>query len=347
MGLALGLIFRQAIAQSGMKGEYYNGTNFEEKVLTRIDPIINFNWYQRSPASGVNQSYFSVRWTGKLMAPVSGKYEFSAQVDDGIRVWVGNRKIIDGWQLHDNASFKGSVVLEAGKFYELRVDYFNAMLEGTINLLWEVPDESKSLFENSFKPIGGQYLFQTIPKAKPVAVKPKTTPPPVKVVSQVSKPTQPRKPGQEKKPVITAATPPQPAPTITPVVHENQPDSNTFNPLEVGKTLILKNVFFEQSKYTLLPQSYPELDKLVRTMQQNLILQIEISGHTDNVGDPRLNLSLSEFRAKVVMNYLTRHGIAENRIETKGYGGTRPLTGNATESEREQNRRVEFIVKSN
>lgn len=346
VGLCLGLLSGQAMAQSGMKGEYYNGTNFEEKVVTRIDPVLNFNWFQRSPAPGVRQSYFSIRWTGKLLAPASGKYEFSAQVDDGIRVWVGNRKIIDGWDLNDNASFKGSVILEAGKYYELRVDYFNAMLEGTINLLWKVPDESKFLIGNSFKPIDGQYLFQNITKAKPVAVKPKTDLPPVKVVAQVPKPTQPRKPTQENKAVAVTPTP-KPAPITVPVLQEKQPENNIFNQLEVGKALILKNVFFEQSKYTLLPQSYPELDKLVRTMQQIPTLQIEISGHTDNVGDPRLNVSLSEFRARVVMNYLTRHGIAENRIETKGYGGTRPLAGNATESEREQNRRVEFVVKSN
>jgi outer membrane protein OmpA-like peptidoglycan-associated protein len=338
MGLALGLLSGPVMAQLGMKGEYYNGTNFEEKVLTRIDPLINFNWFQRSPAPGVRQSYFSVRWTGKLLAPTSGKYEFSAQVDDGIRVWVGTKKIIDGWELHDNASFKGSIILEAGKYYELRVDYFNAMLEGTINLLWEVPDESKSLFGDSFKPIGGQYLYQTIPKAKPVAVKQNKELPPVKVASQTSKPMPLRKPVQENKPSVTTI-PPKSAPT-TPISQEKQPESNMFNQLEVGKALILKNVFFEQSKY-------PELDKLARTMQQNPTIRIEISGHTDNVGDPRLNASLSEFRAKVVMNYLARHGIAENRIETKGYGGTRPLVGNTTESEQEQNRRVEFVVKSN
>jgi outer membrane protein OmpA-like peptidoglycan-associated protein len=331
-------------AQQGLKGEYFNGTDFEEKIATRIDPQINFNWFQRSPAPGVNHSYFSVRWTGKLQAPTTGKYEFSAQVDDGIRVWVGNKKIIDGWALHDNAAFKGAVVLEAGKFYELRVDYFNAMLEGTIRLFWHIPDSSNPLFGTEMKPIGGQYLYQTIPKAKPVAVKQNTAPPPAKVTAEVKKP----KPVVPEKKTAAAVIPPKTTPPITtPATPEKQPERTTFQQLEVGKALILKNVFFEQSKYTLLPASYPELDKLVRTMQQNPTIRIEISGHTDNVGDPRLNQSLSEFRARVVMNYLTRHGIAENRIETKGYGGTRPLAGNATENEREQNRRVEFVVKSN
>lgn len=341
-GLAFGLLTGQAGAQAGIKGEYYNGTNFEEKVLTRTDPQIHFNWFRQSPAPGVHQSYFSVRWTGKLLAPTSGKYEFSARVDDGTRVWVGNRKVIDGWALHDNAAFKGTIVLEAGKYYELRVDYFNAMLEGTINLLWEIPEESKPLLGTSAKPIGSEYLFQTIPKAKPVFVQPTPAPAPVKVT--VFKPES--KFILENKPVVAAATP-KPTPKNPSVSQNKSAESNTFNQLEAGKALILKNVFFEQSKYTLLPKSYPELDKLVRTMQQNPNLHIEISGHTDNIGDPRLNVSLSEFRAKVVMNYLTRHGIAENRIETKGYGGTRPIAGNSSESEREQNRRVEFVVKPN
>ncbi|MFN8347337.1 MAG: PA14 domain-containing protein [Spirosomataceae bacterium] len=345
-GLAFVLLCQLSAAQQGLKGEYYNGTDFEEKIVTRTDPQINFNWFQRSPAPGVNHSYFSVRWTGKLKAPVTGKYVFSAQVDDGIRVWVGNKKIIDGWALHDNAAFTGAVVLEAGNYYELRVDYFNAMLEGTVRLLWHIPDGSNPLFGTEMKPIGDQYLFQAVPKAKPVVVKQSTAPPPVKVAAQVPKPKTSTQSLPEKKPVA-AVIPPKSTPAAAIVAPEKQPENTTFQQLKIGKALILKNVFFEQSKYTLLPESYPELDKLVRTMQQRPTLRIEISGHTDNVGDPRLNQSLSEFRARVVMNYLTRHGIAENRIETKGYGGTRPLTGNSTESEREQNRRVEFVVRAN
>src|SRR5205085_5943453 len=115
--------------------------------------------------------------------------------------------------------------------------------------------------------------------------------------------------------------------------------------LEMGQSLVLKSVLFEQSTYVLLPESFSELDKLVRTLQQNPALRIEITGHTDNVGDPRLNQSLSEYRARVVMHYLNRHGIAENRVDAKGYGGSRPLTGNTTERERAQNRTDEAVEK--
>ncbi len=71
-----------------------------------------------------------------------------------------------------------------------------------------------------------------------------------------------------------------------------------------------------------------------------------MAGHTDNVGDARLNLALSEHRALVVTHYLQRKGVAEGRIKAQGYGGTRPIAPNTTETERAKNRRVEFVVDS-
>jgi outer membrane protein OmpA-like peptidoglycan-associated protein len=124
-------------------------------------------------------------------------------------------------------------------------------------------------------------------------------------------------------------------------------EAETFESLEKGKAVVLRKISFEQSRYILLPDSYAELDKLVTTLEKYPRLQIEIAGHTDGVGDPRLNQALSEHRAIVVTNYLMRKGIAENRLSAKGYGSSRPLAGNATEEERSQNRRVEFVIKEN
>ncbi len=113
----------------------------------------------------------------------------------------------------------------------------------------------------------------------------------------------------------------------------------------IATPVTLRHVQFEQSSYVLLPESFPELDKLVERLRQQAHWRIEVMGHTDNVGDPRLNQVLSEYRAKVVMNYLIRHGIADDRIEANGYGGSRPIAGNDTEDGRSRNRRVEFILK--
>jgi outer membrane protein OmpA-like peptidoglycan-associated protein len=119
-----------------------------------------------------------------------------------------------------------------------------------------------------------------------------------------------------------------------------------FDRLEAGKPVVLDHVLFEQSKYVLLPESYAELDKLVNTLKKYPAMRILVAGHTENVGDPRLNQALSEHRARVVANYLSRGGIAESRIETRGYGGTHPVAGNATEADRARNRRVEFTVRN-
>ena len=80
-------------------------------------------------------------------------------------------------------------------------------------------------------------------------------------------------------------------------------------------------------------------------MRANPQWSVLISGHTDNVGDSRLNLALSENRAKVVANYLIRQGIADERITTEGFGGKRPIANNSIESKRSKNRRVEITIR--
>jgi OOP family OmpA-OmpF porin len=100
-------------------------------------------------------------------------------------------------------------------------------------------------------------------------------------------------------------------------------------------------VYFDQSSYLLRPESYTQLNQLVALLKSRPGLKIEISGHTDNVGDPRLNLALSENRARVITSYLITNGITENRLRFKGYGQTQPIAANDTEENKRKNRRVE------
>lgn len=115
-------------------------------------------------------------------------------------------------------------------------------------------------------------------------------------------------------------------------------------PIEIGESIQLKNVFFAQSEALLLPESYPELDRLVRIMKDNKTLEIQLEGHTDGRGDPEANLELSEKRVAAVKQYLVSKGIAARRIVGKGFGGARPMVSNDTEENRKLNRRVEFKI---
>ncbi|HEV7350268.1 OmpA family protein [Telluribacter sp.] len=117
-----------------------------------------------------------------------------------------------------------------------------------------------------------------------------------------------------------------------------------FDNLKAGETIRLDRVYFDQSSYVLRSESYPQLDQLVAALKKNRNLKIEIAGHTDNVGNVRLNQYLSENRARVIANYLRSKGVASSRLVPKGYGPSRPLTDNDTEENRAQNRRVEFRV---
>ncbi len=114
--------------------------------------------------------------------------------------------------------------------------------------------------------------------------------------------------------------------------------------MEVGQKVLLNNIFFEQSKYDLLDESFPELDRVAMLLKSNPTIEIQLEGHTDNQGDFMLNVELSRNRVMAVRDYLVRQGIDQNRIHYKGYGSTRPLANNHTEDNRRKNRRVEFVI---
>ena len=114
--------------------------------------------------------------------------------------------------------------------------------------------------------------------------------------------------------------------------------------VEVGKKIVLNNIFFDSNESTLRPESFSELERAVKLMNDMISLQIEISGHTDNVGSSKSNRQLSEQRAKAVMDYLISKGCDKDRIKYKGYGSGQPIAPNNSDAGRQLNRRTEFKV---
>lgn len=114
--------------------------------------------------------------------------------------------------------------------------------------------------------------------------------------------------------------------------------------VRVGEKVILKNIQFYQSKAKVLPSSLPTLEKLYETMKKYPTMEIELHGHTDNVGDENKNLQLSEERVKAIKKYLVDKKIEPHRIQTKYFGGSKPIADNSSEYTRRLNRRVEIVI---
>lgn len=117
-----------------------------------------------------------------------------------------------------------------------------------------------------------------------------------------------------------------------------------LDPIAKGASVVLNNLFFATGKYQLEKKSKTELDKIIAFMNANTQVQIEISGHTDDVGDDKSNQELSNKRANAVFTYLVEHNVRKERIRYAGYGESRPLKPNNSEPNRQLNRRIELRV---
>ncbi len=317
-------LFKIALfAQNGLQGEYFNGKNFEIKILTRTDAKIDYYWNYEAPAKGIDPLSFSIRWTGKLLAPESGKYVFSAIVDDGIRLWVDNKQLINAWDMHDKVRFSNEITLNKGQSYDIKIEYFNGMNEGVIKLQWQKPSE-KPLFGgflgNNDKVISSEYFSSAQ----------------VVVANDIPKPTPKPAVKVSTKPVLVV---PKPAPIV--VATKPTP---VAPPKDTLQKYIPKNIFFEQSTSKMYVESQTELDRLTSMLKSYPLAKLTIEGHTDNIGNAAANQKLSEERAQSVKSYLIAKGVDNQRLTAKGYGSTRPLFREIKDKANSKNRRVEFIV---
>jgi len=117
-----------------------------------------------------------------------------------------------------------------------------------------------------------------------------------------------------------------------------------LTPVEAEKAIVLRNIYFDYDKATLRPESIEELERVVRFLQENPTLRVEISGHTDSDGSEMYNLRLSQARAQAVVDYLVSRGISPTRLIAKGYGESRPVAPNDTPENKQKNRRTELKI---
>jgi beta-glucosidase len=134
----------EGTGQRGMKGEYYNNMNLSgEPALIRIDPVVDFSFGTFAPAPGIQKDQFSIRWRGKIIPPET-IHQIGVTNDDGARLYLDGRLIIDDWHDHGEKPNKAEVELQAGKEYEIVLEFYDNALIADAKLTWDLPQKDYS-----------------------------------------------------------------------------------------------------------------------------------------------------------------------------------------------------------
>jgi len=133
------------LAGEGLTGNYYNDMYFNDFAFTRADKQVNFNFRKSSPHTSIQNDTYSISWKGQVLAPTTGTYTFYTRSDDGVRLWVNGTQLVNNWTNHAATENKGTIALEAGKKYDIKLDYFENTGESLIQLRWSGPGISKQI----------------------------------------------------------------------------------------------------------------------------------------------------------------------------------------------------------
>jgi hypothetical protein len=154
---------------SGLLGLYFNEPDLTGPFKTRYDSTIDYDWGEAAPFSGVNPDRFSVRWVGTLTPPLTEQYTFHTLTDDGVRLWIDNRLIIDSWREEFMNLASIPIVLQAGKRYDFKMEMFDASVRAIAKLYWSSPLIPRQIIPKSqFSPgtppdPASQLAFQKLP----------------------------------------------------------------------------------------------------------------------------------------------------------------------------------------
>lgn len=136
----------------GLYGEYFGNRDLTNLIGVRLDATVKFDWAQGGPASGatnpivgLDAQTFSVRWTGQVEPQHSETYTFFTQSDDGVRLWIDGKLIIDSWTIHGSKEDQGTITLQANRKYDLKLEYFEYEGAALIQLSWSSPSQPKEI----------------------------------------------------------------------------------------------------------------------------------------------------------------------------------------------------------
>ncbi|MDX1951995.1 MAG: PA14 domain-containing protein [Verrucomicrobiota bacterium] len=133
----------------GLLAEYFDNINFTAKNLTRVDSTINFDWGNGSPAPQIGENTFSVRWTGRVRPQFSQTYTFYVTGDDGIRLWVNNQLVVNGWIDQAPTTHTGNIILAANQLYDIRMEMYENGGGAFARLEWSSASRPRQVIPSS------------------------------------------------------------------------------------------------------------------------------------------------------------------------------------------------------
>jgi glucose/arabinose dehydrogenase len=139
-------IFNPDLANGdGLTGTYYDFSNFTGFSVTRVDPVVDFNWGRQSPAAGIGADTFSARWTGQVQPQFTGPYTFYLASDDGARLRVNGQLVIDRWTKGKGTESSGVISLVGGQKYAIQLEYFEDRTNALVRLSWSSAGQPKQV----------------------------------------------------------------------------------------------------------------------------------------------------------------------------------------------------------
>lgn len=136
-------------AEPGLQATYYDNQDLTGPTVTRVDPTLNFNWGSGSPDATIAADYFSARWTAVLRPRHSENYTLHVTTDDGVRLWVDGRLVVDAWIAKSSTTLTANVSLLAGAAHQLRVEYFELAGQASARLEWSSPSQVREVIPGS------------------------------------------------------------------------------------------------------------------------------------------------------------------------------------------------------